>query len=281
VFVNVAAGETVHFLVSWGFHESGFAVADPKRLPRARNDRLRSATQVGRLPLDQSTDTTSATARPADPDCFGAVGTVWYSFTPRIDMRMEATTSGSRYDTVLAAFESTSGGLKKIECLNDNLAAGAALPFGTDSGFATERLRFRALAGHTYQFMVGALSQPSILQFGLREFVPVHVSPTGTVSADGIATIQGTITCTHELDGQGFGLASQVLPSGRVLQGYLDKSSGGGCRSGTKRFSIATEAVSGEFRSGVLHVELGWEFTRPDRFGRYTQTRVSTDVALS
>ncbi|MFC0508847.1 PKD domain-containing protein [Micromonospora costi] len=106
------------------------------------NDDFSAATAVDSLPFVANVDTTDATSDPSDPtDCYNN-GSVWFAFTPTTDMRIQADTFGSDYDTVLSAWTGTQGSLNLMAC-NDDYS-------GTQS-----KIDFPATAGTTYHFMVG------------------------------------------------------------------------------------------------------------------------------
>ncbi len=160
------------------------------------NDDFDSATVAPAVPYSDAMDTREATTAADDPDCFGRGPTVWYAFTPTQDMRLEANTFGSDYDTTLSVYTGARGALTQVVC-NDDAA------FSLQS-----RVRFDALAGETYFFMVGAFASGAggNLMFTLDVAPPappaltleVNIDPAGSVvPSKGVATIQGTVTCSR------------------------------------------------------------------------------------
>lgn len=106
----------------------------------APNDSFASATVISSLPYSTTEDTSQATSDPSDPSGCWNNGSVWFSFTPASDMRIEADTFGSSYDTVLSAWTGTQGALNLVAC-NDDFN-------GTHS-----KITFAATGGTTYYFL--------------------------------------------------------------------------------------------------------------------------------
>ena len=116
--------------------------------PPPTNDECSTPTVISSLPFHNTMSTTSALESPSDPvlECRGRAGynTVWYSFTPSEAMSVTADTTGSNYDTVLAAWQGSCGALTAVAC-ND------------DSGdVVTSQISFTATAGTTYYLEVAA-----------------------------------------------------------------------------------------------------------------------------
>jgi hypothetical protein len=157
------------------------------------NDDQANAIVINTIPYSNTQDTSEATTDDDDPWCSGQGPTVWYSFTPSEDIRLEANTFGSDYDTtLLAAVDDGAGGLDVLRCNDD---AGDDLQ---------SRIRFEAEAGVTYLFMVGAYdSGPGgELVFNLLEAPPgqdvsVSLDVAGArFNSDGSATVHGTVSCS-------------------------------------------------------------------------------------
>jgi hypothetical protein len=167
--------------------------ASPAIAQPPANDDFDSATVVPGLPFTDQVNTTEATTAADDPDCFGQGATVWYSFTPTTDLRVDANTLGSDYDTTLSVYTGTPGALTQIAC-NDDVA-----------GSLQSRVRFDATAGETYFFMVGSFGggPGGNLTFNLDVAPPqvelgLTIDPTGSVvPSKGVATISGTVTCSQ------------------------------------------------------------------------------------
>src|SRR6266496_223755 len=72
------------------------------------NDSFANATVISSLPFSTTEDTSLATSDPSDPLGCSNNGSVWFSFTPSSDMRLEAYALGSTFDgTVLSAWTVT------------------------------------------------------------------------------------------------------------------------------------------------------------------------------
>ena len=112
------------------------------------NDTVASVTIIPGLLFRDFLDVSQATTALDDPDCFGQGATVWYAFTPTQDMDIDANTYGSKYDTTLLVYTGSPGALNQIAC-NDNGSSG--LP---------SQVRYSAISGQTYSFMVGSPSLP-------------------------------------------------------------------------------------------------------------------------
>ena len=160
--------------------------------PPPPNDDFDHPTVVPSIPFAQSYDATNATVAADDPFCFGRNQTLWFKYTPSSNVRVEANTFGSNFDSTLSVYTGARGSLTQIAC-ND------------DSGSTLQsRVRFDAIAGTTYYFMVSSLSQASLagLLFNVIEappafsFVP-SVAQFGSVSAStGTAAINGSVKCS-------------------------------------------------------------------------------------
>src|SRR5205823_8881895 len=109
--------------------------------PPPPNDDFNNATVVPSIPFTISQDVTHATVAPDDPFCVTRNQTVWFAFTPSQNMRIEANTFGSNYDTTLSVYRGTRGALTPIGCNDDS------------NGTLQSRVRFDAVAGTTYFFM--------------------------------------------------------------------------------------------------------------------------------
>jgi hypothetical protein len=182
------------------------------------NDDFDDATVISEIPFTDIVDTTDATTAGDDPICFGQGPTVWYQFTPAEDVRLEANTFGSDYDTTLGVYTGSRGDLSEVAC-NDDAA-----------GTLQSRVRFDADAGETYFFMVGLFfgGPGGLLEFTLMEAPPaappleidVSIDPVGSVVArDGTVTLSGTVTCSRPVFVELFGGMEQR--AGRlIIQGF-------------------------------------------------------------
>ena len=110
------------------------------------NDEIENAVEILALPFSDTLDVSEASYNPSDPwgNCnyYGYQDyTVWYSLTPTEDQKIEATTSGSNYDTTLNVYYGTPGNLIPVTC-----SAYGSL------------VAFNASAGTTYYFMIAAMN---------------------------------------------------------------------------------------------------------------------------
>jgi len=164
--------------------------------PPPVNDDFDNATIIPSIPFSATEDATNATVAPDDPFCFARTQTVWFSYTPTTDIRLEANTFGSNYDTTVAVFTGTRGSLNQIACNDDS------------SGGLQSRVRFDAVANTTYYFMVSSISpafpaSSSNLFFNVLQAPPPFsfapsVSQFGTLSlTTGVATITGAVSCSE------------------------------------------------------------------------------------
>jgi hypothetical protein len=88
----------------------------PPALAQPANDDFDSAAVIGALPFTDSISTTDATTAADDPFCNGNEHTVWYSFTPTQNGRIQVDTSGSDYDTTLSVYTGSRGALGQVGC---------------------------------------------------------------------------------------------------------------------------------------------------------------------
>lgn len=215
------------------------------------NDDFDAAIVAGALPFLDEVDTSHATTAEDDPDCIGNGPTVWYRFTPSEDMRVEANTFDSDYDTTLSVYTGARGDLTQIAC-ND------------DASFSLQsRVRFDAAAGETYHFMVGAFdSGPGgNLVFQMLEAPPaappleleVTIDPVGTVvPSTGVATISGTLTCSRPAFVEVFGLLEQRAGRAIISGFFFDFME---C-DGTMPWTAMVEGDNGLFVGGRADVEV-------------------------
>jgi hypothetical protein len=161
------------------------------------------------MPFTTSQSVTTATVAPDDPFCFTRNQTVWFAFTPTQNLRLEANTFGSNYDTTLGVFTGTRGALTFVGCSDDS------------NGTTQSRVRFDAIAGTTYFFEVSSFFpvSPANLVFNLVPAPPpLSIAPSvtqfGAVDpSTGAATISGFVACTQ--------------PAFVTISGQLKQSHGG------------------------------------------------------
>lgn len=150
VAFDVVAGTTYYLLVGADVpYPAGSLTFAVSALPPANDDFDRAAS-IGAVPFGDDRDTSAATSAGDDPiaaclDPANSSGaSVWYRFTPTAATRIEASTEGSGYETILAVYVGTRGDLSEVACDDDAIAA------------AQSRLRFDAAAGTDYWIVVGA-----------------------------------------------------------------------------------------------------------------------------
>jgi hypothetical protein len=144
---NAPAGVVYYFAVgsspfSPGGTPSRITLSVTQGPPPPANDEIANARAIGGLPFGDSLDTSQATTAADDPDCFGRDATVWYSFTPARDVRVQIDTFGSSYTTTVSIYTGARGSLSQVACTFSGATPGS-------------RVRFAARAGITYYVMVG------------------------------------------------------------------------------------------------------------------------------
>ena len=178
---------------------TGVGVTDISVIPLPPpNDDFNTPTVIPSMPFTTSQNVTNATSAFDDPFCVGHAQTVWFAFTPTLNMRIEANTFGSNYDTTLSVYTGSRGSLTQLACNDDS---------GSSSGFLQSRIRFDAVAGTTYYFMVSSFSffpvSNANLVFNLLPAPPpLSITPSvfqfGSVDpSTGAATISGSVSCSQ------------------------------------------------------------------------------------
>ena len=225
-----------------------FAGGTPAMAAPPSNDDIASATPVIEpLPFSDSINTVEATTAPDDPDCFGQGPTVWYAYTPSIDIRIVANTFGSDYDTTLSVYTGSPGSLTQIAC-NDDI-----------SGTLQSAVVIDVFAGQTYFFMVGAFASGAggnlVFTVDLSPPPPtldLTVDSVGQVDAHtGVATISGTYTCTDGDFVEIFVEASQKIGRFTISGsgGFFDL---GTCDGTPHSWSAEVFPQNGKFAGGKL-----------------------------
>jgi hypothetical protein len=178
--------------------------------PPPVNDDFSAAVAMPGIPSTYTEDATTATTAPDDPWCYGNAQSVWFKYTPSTNMRIEANTFGSNYDTTLGVFTGSRGALTPVSCNDDA------------NNTVQSRVRFDAVAGTTYYFMVSSGYYPSSAANLVFNLVvappPFSFTPTveqfGTVVAStGQVTLSGTVTCNE--------------PAYVILNGEIKQTKGG------------------------------------------------------
>jgi hypothetical protein len=169
-------------LMAWGA-PLALAAAPP-------NDDFASATVVGGLPFSDTGTTIEATTSPSDPTA-GTWGahSVWYVFTPSVDVTVRFDTFGSDFDTVLSAFTGSQSSLTEIAC-------------DDDTGSLQSKIKWQASAGIEYHVMLNGYDGDTgtfVLHADAEPFFTLEVSISGRGSIDeltGVPTVRGTVTCS-------------------------------------------------------------------------------------
>jgi hypothetical protein len=247
--------------------------------PPPTNDDFSNATHITAFPYTDSEDATNATAAPDDPFCFGASQTLWFAYTPAKNIRLEANTFGSNYDTTLSVYTGSRGALGQITCNDDS------------NGTVQSRVRFDATAGSTYYFMVSSLYSvnPAYLSFNLLQAPPPFsfapaVSQFGSVSpSTGAATVKGTVTCNQPAYVNISGELKQVH-AGTPISGNFYTSVA--C-NGTTPWSVSVQTQTSLFHGRSVALFTGGKATvagtayafDPDS-GEYLQRNITTTIIL-
>jgi hypothetical protein len=126
------------------------------RLTVNEPDDFSNAVVIAILNFTNSFNMSSATKANDDPAACNIYDrTIWYSFTPERDMKLEAAI-GSDYHATLAVYTGERGSLNYVGC---------------GSSFSA-KTKISALAGETYYFMVGIVLGPATLTFSLIDLMP-------------------------------------------------------------------------------------------------------------
>lgn len=224
-----------------------FAVFIPSLAQAAvpANDEIGAATAIGSLPFTDTLDTTEATTAAGDPDCAGNGPTVWYTFTPGADIRLDANTFGSSYDTTISVYTGSPGALTQIACNDD--AAGLQ-----------SQVVFDATGGQTYYIMAGSFGSGSggSLTLTLRQAPPPPPAPQvglsidrgGFVDNNGVATISGTVTCNQPMFVSLSGSLTQTFANRIIIQGSA--GDGVSCMPPSVPWKLTVFAFSNRFSRG-------------------------------
>ena len=249
--------------------------------PPPPNDDILRATPIVSIPYSTSEDVSRATSAPSDPWCNGNAQSVWLTYTPTANERLEANTFGSNYDTTLSVYTGSPGNLIQVGCNDDS------------NGTLQSRVDFDATAGTTYYFMVASpyAQSPADLIFNLQlapppfTFTP-SINQFGSVSpSTGSATIQGSVTCNYN---------SYITISGQVKQTHGGKPLNGffsafvPCNATTMPWSAALQSQLQLFhgrsallfhggKASVTATAFGFD---PDT-GEFKQVNITTTVTLT
>jgi hypothetical protein len=156
--LDVTAGTTYYFQIGGYSGAVGELVFNVVAHPRPTNDNFANATRITALPFTDSLSAVGATTELGEPSpsCGRVSHTVWYSFTPAVDMTIAMDTAGSNVSTVITAFVGNDfGTLQPLGC----------------QGFG--RFFVDLTAGTTYHFQLGGQfgSLTANLVFNMAPFV--------------------------------------------------------------------------------------------------------------
>jgi hypothetical protein len=194
VSFSANAGVTYFFMASaFSSGPGGNLAFNISQLITPPNDDFNNATAVTAIPFTTTEDTGNATVAADDPFCAGRSATVWFSFTPTTDQRVEANTFGSNYDTTLSVWTGSRGALNLVACNDDS------------QGTVQSRVFFNATAGVTYFFMVSAFGSDAggnlvfnVLQAPPALAISLDVAQFGSIDpTTGVATINGAASCNR------------------------------------------------------------------------------------
>jgi PKD repeat protein len=146
ISLTATAGTTYYFMAGRccgdGGDGGGNLQFSVNQVASPGNDDFANARSIGALPFSDTQDLSLATVQPAEPapGCFSTSNTVWYSFTATTTQSV--TSTANLYGAGIAAYTGSSlTSLSQVGCT----PAGSYQP-----------LTFRAQAGTTYYFQVGA-----------------------------------------------------------------------------------------------------------------------------
>lgn len=163
----------------------------PSPLPGTlSNDDIGSAFRIDAFPFSASQDTTKASVATDDPDMGSGTrinsNTVWFMFVAPSSGGVRANTSGSDYDTVIAAFTGQRGSLSLIAS-NDDISF----------GIMQSQIAFNVQAGISYYLEVaqyGGTSKGGLLYLSVElgdAILPTQTAvPTATSVPSATATTQ-------------------------------------------------------------------------------------------
>ena len=153
------------------------------------NDEPAAATPIDELPFAIDQDTTSAGVGADDVGC-GAGGldraTVWYSFTPDGDVRIEVDARPSDYLVGINLFIATASEAGRADCNNDTLAFDAAA--GTTYFLAFADVNDDGIDGGALRAEVRLAPPPPAVSIAVASTASVHPKT-------GQARLTGTMTC--------------------------------------------------------------------------------------
>lgn len=210
-------------------------------------DDIANAVTIPTARFSTSDDSARATASASDPDCFGRGHTVWYTFTPPEDMRLEARVQPQYPNEppglTLSAYERTRSSLRQLACSDNSVVV---------QGYQDAAIAFDAKAGVPIYFMVGTsgATPGGVFFFDLQRPLEIGlvIDKKGPVTPDGLATVSGSISCSRPIGNQALlTLISlgQTPAAGAAFSDFLF------CSPQATRWSVSVMSGTGTpFRSG-------------------------------
>jgi hypothetical protein len=221
------------------------------------NDKSSGAIVLGSIPASVAIDTSEATSSRTDPGyCHGPEmgpdpATVWFEYTATESGPLGATTFGSDYDTTLYVGTSDRGGFSQIAC-------------GDDSRTLQSAVRFDAVAGETYLFVVGTSpfdgGVGGNLVFNLdvgppAQIVDVTLDPNGVLVRQ-TAVFHGTVSCTAPTTFQSAVVVELDQGEGSRAADYIGFADITDCPATELPFGIVVEQQVGHLRPGPVTLQV-------------------------
>jgi M6 family metalloprotease-like protein len=167
------------------------------------NDNFSAARTVGSYPFSANLDTPGATTQVADPVFACAdgqgVSSVWYKLTPATRGRLQISTVGSNYDTLLGLWTGSWGSLTSTACDDDSGGNGASSMSAT------------VYANTTYYIEVAGNSDAGNLNFNLSFTACHRLSRSATLS--GIVTASPAPNCGNSFYTNGTSVHLAATPA--------------------------------------------------------------------
>jgi hypothetical protein len=173
VQVQLFGGQTYYIQVSSYSQEVGTIQLNLEQIPSPGNDNFADAVSINSLPFSMTTPLQAASYEGGEPqNCNFMDRSVWYSFTPAVDMNIQAEVTGINfYNTNVNIYRSLGPGIADMEFLTCSI-------FNFGLGI------FTAQAGQTYYLQAGnAYGDVGTITLNVRELV----SPPNDNFADAIA----------------------------------------------------------------------------------------------
>ena len=211
----------------------------PQAVAQPSNDDFDNAIAITALPFSDAQDTTLATQAvddPADPCGNSGFNSVWYSYTPSVDVPFIFDLTDTDYTNEWAIFTGPRNALHNETC----------------GGFGTEVFGFLAKAGVTYHIRVSGGFGGGNLVFEARQGVTltkVAIANAGAVSrASGIATVSGLAFCDQPATAIIGGTLQQRLNRFVAIHGAFDATVA--CSPSGSPWTASVVGENGPFAAG-------------------------------